>query len=125
MKKIITLALVVLYGFALVRPALPLIEYFIKYNEYQLRCINKERPQLHCNGQCILMQKLRALNVSDQQTSPPLPAKVNFDDYPLALVESSKQTPHVSGHSKVLCDRILQTSVTPAHLSDIFHPPLV
>lgn len=26
--------------------------------EYLAKCINKDRPQLHCNGQCVLMKKI-------------------------------------------------------------------
>lgn len=35
------------------------IEYQIHLPTYLAKCINKEKPQLHCNGQCALMQKIR------------------------------------------------------------------
>lgn len=31
-------------------------------------CINKEKPELQCNGKCHLAQQLRAVNPSDQSS---------------------------------------------------------
>src|SRR5690606_758806 len=35
------------------------MEYQINLPEYLAKCINKDRPQLHCDGQCVLMKKIR------------------------------------------------------------------
>lgn len=35
------------------------MDYQLHLPDYIAQCINKERPQLHCNGQCILMKKIR------------------------------------------------------------------
>lgn len=35
------------------------VEYQIHLPEYLAKCINQDRPQLHCDGQCILMKKVR------------------------------------------------------------------
>lgn len=35
------------------------IEYQIHLPNYLAKCINKDRPQLHCDGQCVLMQKIK------------------------------------------------------------------
>jgi len=34
------------------------MEYQIHLPEYLAKCINKDRPQLHCDGQCVLMKKI-------------------------------------------------------------------
>lgn len=34
------------------------VEYQIHLSEYIAACINKDKPQLHCDGQCVLMQKI-------------------------------------------------------------------
>ncbi len=78
---------IALYGIALIRPAFPLVEYYLKMEVYLEKCANKKRPELHCNGQCILMQKMRAMNTESQDQSRPAPAKVNFEDYPIGFVE--------------------------------------
>lgn len=35
------------------------VEYQIHLPEYLAKCINKDQPQLHCNGQCVLMKKIK------------------------------------------------------------------
>lgn len=35
------------------------IEYQLHLPEYLAKCINQDRPELHCNGQCVLMQKIK------------------------------------------------------------------
>ena len=35
------------------------IDYEINLPDYIAKCINKDKPELHCNGQCILMQKIK------------------------------------------------------------------
>ncbi len=34
------------------------VDYQIHLPEYLAKCINKDRPQLHCDGQCVLMKKI-------------------------------------------------------------------
>src|SRR5690606_23337162 len=34
------------------------VEYQIHLPAYIAQCINKDQPQLHCNGQCVLMKKI-------------------------------------------------------------------
>lgn len=46
--------------FALIlKPLLPLFSYVANYN-YIVKelCVNKQKPQLHCNGKCHLMKEL-------------------------------------------------------------------
>lgn len=35
------------------------LEYEIHLPDYIAKCINKDRPELHCDGQCVLMKKIR------------------------------------------------------------------
>ncbi len=35
------------------------MDYEIHLPDYIAKCINKDRPELHCNGQCELMKKVR------------------------------------------------------------------
>lgn len=34
------------------------MEYQLHLPDYLAKCINRDRPQLHCNGQCVLMKKI-------------------------------------------------------------------
>lgn len=35
------------------------MEYQINLPEYLSKCINKDKPELHCNGKCVLMEKIK------------------------------------------------------------------
>lgn len=35
------------------------LDYQIHLPDYLAKCINKDRPELNCNGQCVLMKKIR------------------------------------------------------------------
>lgn len=35
------------------------VDYQINLPDYIAKCINKDKPMLHCNGQCELMKKIR------------------------------------------------------------------
>lgn len=43
------------------------MDYQINLTEYLAQCINQNRPELHCNGQCILMQKIHDSERSDTE----------------------------------------------------------
>lgn len=121
-RTIISLTLVILYGFALLKPALPLFEYYVKMDVYLEQCINKDRPELHCNGQCILMQKLKALNPDTPEPTAPAPVKINLQDYPIGFIEiqdleiplPEKSSPGFKWFSGY---------IPGDYLPEVFHPP--
>jgi len=43
------------------------VEYQIHLPDYLAKCVNKDRPQLHCNGQCVLMKKIRESEQQEQK----------------------------------------------------------
>jgi len=58
-KKLGSILLISIYFFALYRPLLPIVDYISNYKYYsEVLCINKEKPELDCKGQCVLMQKI-------------------------------------------------------------------
>ena len=123
MKRNLTaLFLVLLYGIALIKPAMPLIDYYTKLDAYLEQCINKDRPDLQCKGQCILMQKIKALNGEADTPVPPSPVKINLQDYPVAIIEVD----HL-GLANILSDQnqvAFKVPVFPVgYRTDIFRPP--
>ena len=121
-RSTIAFLLVLLYGIALMKPALPLLDYYIKMDAYLEQCSNRNRPELQCNGQCILMQKLKALNGTSQSPAPPVPAKINLQEYPIGFIEIPRlDTPRATerelnwkpfGHTSAI-----------EYMAEIFHPP--
>lgn len=55
------------------KPAFPLLEYAVDYDYIsKVLCINKEKPELQCNGKCHLMTQL-AEEVPDSENTQALP----------------------------------------------------
>ncbi|NIF05443.1 hypothetical protein F3J23_08320 [Chryseobacterium sp. Tr-659] len=56
------------------RPLIPLVEYAVNYDYItKVLCINKSRPEVHCNGKCYLNKELAKVN--DSESSPLQKAK--------------------------------------------------
>ena len=55
MKKAVVIIVLTLF----LKPIFPVIEYMVNY-EYIAKtlCVNKAKPQMHCNGKCHLMKEL-------------------------------------------------------------------
>lgn len=52
------------------RPLIPLAEYAVNYNYIvNTLCVNKSKPELHCNGKCYLSKELAKTN-ADTESSP-------------------------------------------------------
>jgi len=123
MRSAVAIGFIILYLVALCRPVAPLIEYYANQEYFaKVLCINRDKPQLQCNGKCILMQKLKKA-VEPSAPSSTLP-KVNFEDYPIGFVTSVSHN----------CNRIIIFSISyfsnvkklePAFGFDFFHPPSI
>src|SRR5205085_1919482 len=73
MRSGLAISFVVLYLVALCKPAWPLIDYYANRDFFaEVLCINKDKPALHCNGRCVLMQKLKAA-AREETPAGPLP----------------------------------------------------
>ena len=46
--------------------------YVIQKKEYVKRCINKARPQMHCDGKCQFMKKIKEQEEKEKQQAPEL-----------------------------------------------------
>ncbi|GAB4409317.1 MAG: hypothetical protein OHK0039_12900 [Bacteroidia bacterium] len=52
--------LLLIYVVVLLRPLMPVLEYQLRYDYIrEVLCINRERPQLNCDGKCYLMQQMQ------------------------------------------------------------------
>lgn len=71
----------------MLRPVQPYIEYIINQDYItEFLCINKDKPQLQCNGKCHL-----AKQIEKQQEKDPLTAlSIALETYPIGFVEILK-----------------------------------
>lgn len=52
----------------LVKPLWPVAEYVVNYNYIStVLCVNKEKPQLQCNGKCYLAKQLEKSSEQDEK----------------------------------------------------------
>ena len=76
-----------LYLLAMVRPIMPIIEYYGNYDYIATElCENKDKPYLECNGKCYLEKQLKEVNHTDHNHKSTVP-QINFDDYPVTPLQ--------------------------------------
>lgn len=68
---------------ALIIPVFPVFNYVINTDIYVALCINKDKPQLECNGKCHLNEELSE-SQNNEQDKPLL--EINMRDFPIGFV---------------------------------------
>ena len=67
---------------AMLRPIAPFVEYAINYDYIsKVLCINKDKPELNCNGKCQLMKELKQQEEDDFKS-----LRISMDEYPIGFV---------------------------------------
>lgn len=124
MKKSAGSLFLVLYMVAMLRPIQPIVEYYLQYDYFsKVLCLNKTRPELKCNGQCILMQRLKkAAQESQPEPFAPAPSNFSLKDYPLALL-SVKNASEQMVDKQQLAFTHYQGGHESLWIAEIFHPP--
>lgn len=73
---------VALYMIAMLRPIAPFVEYAINYDYIsKVLCINKDKPELNCNGKCQLMMELEQQQDDDFKS-----LRISMEEYPIGFV---------------------------------------
>jgi hypothetical protein len=89
--------------------------YYLK--AYVKNCENKAKPQMHCNGRCQMMKKLKNEESHDQQVV----AGIKFSDIisskSFFAVVAVAQNPLLQHHSRA------SVFVAEDHTKTLFHPP--
>lgn len=110
--------------YMVVRPLIPIIEYVADYHYIsEVLCINKSRPELHCNGKCYLSKELAKTN--DIESSPLNKTKNSgqkiLDIYILPEITEIKITEKQLFSS---FNFTYETAYSFLFLSSIFRPPV-
>lgn len=83
-------------------------------------CVNKDKPQMHCNGKCYLMKKLKQAEEKEQ--------KQERQSQKIQLQEALWVRPFVFKNyevSKINLHVPLCTGMPQSAMGSIFHPPQV
>ncbi|MGE8552456.1 MAG: hypothetical protein ACN6OB_00815 [Chryseobacterium jejuense] len=107
------------------RPLIPLAEYAVNYNYIvNTLCVNKSKPELHCNGKCHLKKELAKTN-ADSESTPFNKAKSSgqkiLDMYTLPEITEVAHT------GKIIVSNtnfIYETAYSFLFLKYIFKPPV-
>lgn len=66
----------------MLRPIQPYVEYLANQDYIaEFLCINKEKPELQCNGKCHLVKELEK-----QQENNPKSLRISLENYPIGFV---------------------------------------
>lgn len=82
-------------------------------------CINRDKPELKCNGHCVLMEKLKETQDTEQSPDNQANKKQNFETFCESLPDFQTRT----FPSKSEKHRIYQILFLSHFSSDVFHPP--
>lgn len=75
-----------LYLVAMVKPVLPVIEYYANYDYIAaVLCENKSKPYLECNGKCYLQKQIEKLNSNNRKHNSTIPS-IDLKDYPVSPI---------------------------------------
>jgi hypothetical protein len=117
-------AILLLFAFALqsFNGLFIVISYYANTSAYSKDCVNRFRPQMHCEGKCIMMKKMMEAEKKDQQ-APQLKFEIKNDvftsDNIVALsvgsYSISEENDYAINSGKSSC----------GFLQSIFHPPAV
>jgi len=66
-KKTLAWILLMAFGTQTFGNNLFLLDYQVNKSRFAKNCVNKARPQMHCNGQCQLMKKIKQEQKKDEQ----------------------------------------------------------
>ena len=110
----------------LLKPAFPVLEYFVNY-DYIVNelCVNKAKPELHCNGKCHLAKELAKASATDSTNSTD--KKVVAQQYELVYFQEIE--PITFSFNTAECNAPVLSSYTNNYIhlgaNLTFHPPII
>lgn len=125
MRNVVGIVFLSLYLVALIRPVAPLLEYYSNREFFaKVLCINQDKPALACNGQCILMQKLKKANTdTGSPVSDVSIPKINLKDYPIGFIQFVQSPATALMEERDVITNLYQNQLSGPVLREIFHPP--
>lgn len=108
----------------LLKPVIPVFQYVINY-EYisEVLCVNKEKPEMHCNGKCHLMQELAKAS----ETEKPLSSDKKSHHSEIEILFIEALTDFNFFQKKEIFSSIpnsfYSNLYTPVNCNSVFHPP--
>lgn len=120
MRNFICVLFLSLYAMAFIKPVVPFIEYAVNKDFIaKVLCINKDKPQMNCEGKCHLEKQLKK---AEEETQNNKPVTVNLTDNIVALVHANSVVFKVYGFLLEKNEFFLNHYSFNAFFK-VFHPP--
>jgi hypothetical protein len=123
-NQVLSIFFYLLYLLAMVRPLVPIMEYYANYNYIAtVLCENKDKPYLECNGKCYLQKQLKEVNHDNHEHKSTIPS-INFDDYPVSPLDQYSY--QLKDFKEVSFEKYYSVSYTSQDFfKSVFKPPQV
>lgn len=109
-----------LYMLAMFKPVMPLFDYVVNQDFIaEFLCINKDNPDLDCNGKCYLMTRLSEENQKKKDNLPPIDMK----EYAVDILQESGIIEHKILRPEVYLPLHYEDHYTYLLVKGHFHPP--
>ncbi|WP_417362351.1 hypothetical protein [Galbibacter sp.] len=104
----------------MLRPVMPVFDYVINQDYIaEYLCINKDKPEIHCDGKCYLMEMLAEQN---QQKKQNLPA-IDLREYPIGFVQVVHLSPRIDSSLNTTTNNTYIEQYSFLFNNSLFHPP--
>ena len=121
MSRLVALLLLITFVIQTFEGTFLVIDYYVNTGSFAKNCENKFKPQMHCNGKCVLMRKINDQKKNDQGPAPEMKYLAKMDllspksSFSLDFGAAARNTSQhfVVSNSGSVID----------HPSSIFHPP--
>ncbi|MEN7546901.1 hypothetical protein AAG747_03205 [Rapidithrix thailandica] len=122
MVRILSIALAFCMLYPTIRTATILVNYQLNKGYFaKVLCINQDKPELHCEGQCHVSTQLEE-NQADEQDLPPLP---ELDSIVKFFNQTTIEIEHFGDNIEVGIEFFYLKKVYTSVHWKIFHPPKV
>ncbi len=104
----------------MLRPVMPLANYLINQDYIaEFLCINKDKPELECNGKCYLAKQLEEASAEKEKNVP----AIVMEDYPIGIMTFSSFKITETTKTPLLANFQYKNDYTFSYLNLVFHPP--
>jgi hypothetical protein len=121
MIRVQAILIVGIFAFMLLKPAIPYIDYLVRKSYIITNfCINRDKPEMGCNGKCHLNEKLSEGNKAKDNSPAPVPQKQwKISDFLLATKVINNIMPDLSDQGFLYINNYSFQFAT-----SVFHPPV-
>ena len=119
LKKLYAISFIFIFLVGMIQPALPLIEYYIfQANIIDLFCVNKDKPEMNCDGVCYLKGQIEKKQISEKSNTNSL---LSLEKLLLLHISIEEPSNFIKTNRKVYFS--FNYSLKSLIISDLFRPP--